>query len=260
MKRTWIYILALAIALPACSWFKKVPEDAPPFTRKKKLLQEVLAQENQFERVRLSGKGHYQGSDQSMSFRFDIRLYRDSIVWIDVGDPFLGLKVARARVYPNRVQFYNKLNKQYYDGDLGALQERIGFSASFRMLMGALAGNLVIPPEENLELQYLPGKYLLTNYQIKESSLPSQTIFHEYHIDPKTHKATLQKRLEPSAGQTFTLSTTNYQNKKGQLWPHKIKFEYRSQETTTLHFEIKSIDVDGDFGFPFSIPSRYAPM
>ena len=252
----------IAMFAVSCGLFRKMPEGAPPFMRKKNLLEEVRAAENDFERLRLSGKGSFKDGSKSQRFRFDIRLRKDSLIWVDLADPLLGLKVARAVIYKDSVAFYNKLNSKYLSGDLSSLQKKIGFEADFGMLMAALSGNLVVPPNDAMQVKFEPGHYLLTDYDVDPEQGPVQSggTFHEYTFDPDTYKASQQKRLEPTRGKTFTLNFDDFKVQGNNRIPQKIQFEYRHNETTEVELEVRSIDLNGNFGFPFNIPKRYAPM
>ena len=244
-----------------CSWFKKMPEEAPDYIRKKKLLQEVISAQNTFEKVRLTGKAKFKSPKMSQSFRFEIRMLRDSVVWLNIGDPFLGLNVARAVAYPGKVSFYNKLSKEYFEGNTQLVQKKLGFAANFEMLTATFAGNLVVPPGENTHLEFLPGQYFITDKpQSEKDAHLSQTIFHEYYVNPQNFKPAIQKRLEPSAGKEVVLKYDDFKEVEGQLWPHSIEFEYRGADYTKVNFDIRDIETNGNFSFPFSIPSRYAPM
>lgn len=252
---------AALLITQGCSWFKKMPENAPEYMREKKLVEEIKNAQNTFNKVRLSGKAQFKSPKMSQSFRFEIRMLQDSVVWLNIGDPFLGLNVARAVAYPGSVSFYNKLSKEYFEGDADLVREKLGFAANFEMLAATFAGNLVVPVGKNAHLEFLPGQYYLTDKpQSEESGNLSKTVFHEYYVNPQNFKATVQKRLEPAAGKEVVLTYKNFKEVEGQQWPHSIEFEYRGADYTQVKFDIRDIETNGNFGFPFSIPGRYAPM
>ena len=61
---------------------------------------------------------------KSYSAKLDLRVQSapEALIWMDVADPIIGLKIGRARVYQDSVQGYVKLYRQYINEPLDRLR------------------------------------------------------------------------------------------------------------------------------------------
>lgn len=260
-----VAILALVILAASCGSKKVIPEGAPPKTKEKALIEKIGQNTNAFKTLRFKSNAKYNDGSSSQSFRLEVRMIKDSLIWADVADPFLGIKVARAIIYKDSLAFYNKLEREYYAGNLRGLTEKLNFDFGFEDLQDILSGNRVIDIDRSFDLFYRKDAYLLANFDADgndNDSIPKagQIEFNEVYISPDHFKPLIQLKRIPTQGMSYVIWNNNIQDWGNFLFPKQLKVEYTQNQTSGLSLEIKSLETNKPTSFPFNIPSGYAKM
>jgi len=259
-----------ALLLVSCKSIKDLPEGAPDIIKRKELSEQVIAAENRFNTLRVVGTGHYDDGKSSQSFRLEIRVLHDSLIWLDVADPLLGIKVARAMVYKDSVAFINRLEKKFFTGKVEDLQKRFKLDFGFNTLQSILSANQLFPvSEQQFELYYRPGAYLLSDFNPdpkgEEEGMEKyfgKEKFRQVYIDPENYKPAVQVQREPAFGKSYTVENKDVSTYEDSLkYPGTIELTYTLNETTKVRIEPRKVSADEDgLNFPFNIPSSYARM
>ena len=112
-----LLLFGFCLFLAACGFTKKIPEGSPSPIKAKALLDSIQNQRLEFNSLILTGTGNYKDAKQDQSFRFRIRMLKDSVIWVDITDPIIGgIKVARAVLYPDSVAFVNFPKQKILNG------------------------------------------------------------------------------------------------------------------------------------------------
>lgn len=262
-----IGILAMAALMAACKGTAKLPERAPAPIKEQALREELKAGQNVYKSLRIRANGSFEQGGSSQSFRLEVRLLKDSLVWIDVADPILGIKVARALVTPDSVAFVNRLSSEYFTGEVGKLQKELGLEFGFSELQKILSAQLIFSLTEEFKLYYRPGLYLLSDFDADDVQAAAKTFgkekFRQVFIDPTTMRPSLQVQNEPVNGKRYSVKYEELgRNEETTLiYPARIEVEYLADEPAKLTLDIRSIEKnDPQLNYPFNIPSGYAKM
>ena len=222
--------------------------------------------QNEFETLRLVGSAKYRKGSTSQSFKLEIRIDHDRLVWVDIADPILGIKIARAVVYPDSVAFVNRIDKQYLTGKTKDLQKQIGISFGFEELQSILSANLLFKLSKEFELYYKEGSYLLSDFDPKPITDPakanrnlSQTVFKQIWVEPTSAKPMLQTLKEPALGKNYSVAYQNITSENDLIFPKTFEIEYLDGgENLTFTYDIKRLEKNNSsLNFPFNIPSDY---
>lgn len=190
----------------------------------------------------------YSEGKKSQSFNLTLRIEKDKTIWINAT---LGL--VRAVATPTSIQYYNKLNNEYFDGDYRILSDLLGTELNFFQLQSLLLGESIVDLNK--------GTYGLAN------------TVNSYGIQPKQQRAlyNLLVLFNPSHFKMdgFSISQplenrqliTNYksfQKVNNKLFPEQIAIiATEENESVFINLEIKSVNLNEDLRFPFKIPSGY---
>ena len=110
-----IYIFAIFI-LASCGGAKKITStEAADDISTQKLISEYYANALDFKTMDARTRVRYTDRKRSQSVTVSIRIEKDQKIWLNAS--LLGISGARALVTPDRVQFYDKLNRQFFDGN-----------------------------------------------------------------------------------------------------------------------------------------------
>lgn len=187
----------------------------------------------------------YRDEAQSFSGSGKIRILKDSIIWGSMN--FLGIPMVKFYITPGRVQYYNKLDQTYYDGNFDLLTQKFGLSFSFNNLQNLLTGDVIVDIDsEKASLEIKPDRYELVpkSPYIKKLELTS------------FYKMLSGSFYESSQGDIF-LQYANYKKNSGRDMPGT--FTIKTVEKL-IKVDYKSIVLDKDLHFPFKIPSNYQKL
>lgn len=264
MKKFFFFFSILLIA-SSCRLKKHIPAGSPPEIKKKELVEEILAAENHFNTLSLKASGRFKTKDGIQSFGIQFRLLRDSLIWVDLSDPILGLKLARAVLYKDSVAFINRIERKYYQGNVESLVQRIKLDLNFELLQNALSANIINPLDaKQYDVFYKKGSYVLADYLYQKDSLilEPKGLAHIIDIDPSNKKPVNQTFTDKAQAQSFSVSYGSLREYEGMIYPRSIDISYYNGEDKTVIElnNIRNLKRNTPLNTPFSIPGSYEPM
>ncbi len=200
----------------------------------------------------LSGKlrATYQDADRTQSVNLSFRMEKDKAIWMSAS--ILGFPMAKVYITPQKVSYYEKVGKTYFDGDFSLVSEWLGTPLDFEKLQNLLLGQAIYDlrtdaytlSESARGFQLLPKK----NSDVKKM----------FMLDAETYKAKAQQLAQESENRSVTVTYEDYQNISGKLIPETITIiANEGGESTNITLQYRNIEFDEEVSFPFSIPSGY---
>lgn len=243
-------VVLLLLVLSACKSAKTVSSSAEINTNLsvKQLIKSTQKQEANFKTLQSKLNIEYSEGKKSQSFNLTLRIEKDKAIWINAS---LGL--ARALITPKKVQFYDKLNNQYFDGDYKILSEILGTELDFYQVQSLLLGESILNlDKDTYELSTLDNSYTLSPRKQKEL-YNLMLLFNAAHYKMDGFVIT-----QPLENRQLNATYKSYQSIKNQYFPEQIEILAREEnEVVTIKLEMKSISLNEDLRFPFSIPKGY---
>src|SRR5690606_27817050 len=193
----------------------------------------------------------YSNGETSQGVTVSLRMKKDEVIWLSAP-----LSVIKIMITPDRVQFYNKLDNTYFDGDYSYLEELLGTKLNFQMVQNLLLGQAII----DLRDQKYYAAAVSDQYQLKpvDQSDIYKTLF---LLEPSNFKMTLQQISQPSALRMLSIMYKNYQKVSGNILPNQIEIKATDKEhMNQIDIEYNNVVFDRELNFPFSIPSGFKPV
>lgn len=113
----------------------------------KQLGDSFKVQETKFEYFTSRAKMLYKDDNQEVSAAVDIRMKRDSIIWMSI-KPMLGIEVMRIIITKDSVLILDRMNKSMSLMSMNELSKKISFPLSFKMAESLIIGNLPLSVKE----------------------------------------------------------------------------------------------------------------
>ncbi len=193
----------------------------------------------------------YSDNKMSTSVNIKLRIDMDKTIWMSATK--LGFPLAKVKITPNRVSYYEKLKGTYYDGDFALLSKWLGTELDYEKVQNILLGQAVL----NLRQGKYDSKLDNQLYQlspIKENELFGILFF----MNPDNFKLNRQEITNTEKQQILTVSYANYKDIKGEQFPENINIIATDRNNlTTINIEYKSVEFNEELTFPFEIPSGY---
>ncbi len=196
-------------------------------------------------------KTRYEDAKISHNLTIKLRVKKDEVIWMSAS--FLGLPVAKVKITPTSVQYYEKIRKTYFDGDFSLINDFLGSDLNFQQFQNLLIGQSIF----NLN----DGRF---NSSINEQSYllnpKNQAELFEifYWINPKHYKLNKQELKNKTADQRLSITYFKYQKISNEYFPKNIEIEaFQPKETTRVKMEYRNVEFDKKLRFPFKIPAGY---
>lgn len=255
------FLLVMGL-LQACGPKIELPEGAPAYIKTNALIKAAKERSLNFNTLSIKGSGRFEEAGKSQSFRFEIRMAKDSLIWVDLADPFLGLKVARGRLSKTELSYYNRLERNYRQGSSEKLAEQMGLSFDFEPMMAILSASF-LDWNQNWYQDLVPGKHQLVNYPLEVNQAPPAPNMPliSQGIEANSYRPIDFRIRRNQVGQNISIELLNYQDFEGTDFPSQVNFHYQeNQRDIKIELKINSLKLDEALSYPFRIPSSYEKL
>ncbi|KAA5827384.1 DUF4292 domain-containing protein [Algibacter amylolyticus] len=214
----------------------------------RQVIKENAKQVATFKTLQSRLKISYTQKGKSQSHTVTFRAKKGESIWINA--PF---SVIRALVTPEKVSFYNKLDKTYFDGDYKYLSDLLGTELDFNKVENLLLGE--------------------TLYNLNASDYTTSVDQEAYIVQPKNQRALFeiffllnasnfkvksQQISQPKEFRHLQIDYLKYQDVDSQIIPELIKvIAVEANEEMLIELEMKSVSLNEALRFPFKIPSGF---
>jgi len=243
-----IGVIALLIVMVSCKSTKTIAAGEVDATlSSKKIVQKHYQNQSDFNT--LSGKLKIDVTDgenaQGVSVSF--RMKKDEVIWISAP-----VGVVKAKVTPNKVSFYNRLQNEYFDGDFEYFSNLLGTEVDFKLLQNLLLGNAVLDlRKDRYVASIVQEKYRL---QPKNARALYKILF---LIEPKNFKIANQQLAQPKEKRLLTIDYT-YQELSEKVIPNVVKVAAINKNfTNDIVLEYRNMEFGRELRFPYKIPKGF---
>ncbi|MBL4745442.1 MAG: DUF4292 domain-containing protein [Flavobacteriaceae bacterium] len=195
-------------------------------------------------------KGKFKNKNTAAGFNLNLRMEIDQVIWMSVKK--FGIPFAKLKITPEKVMFYEKLKRTYFEGDFSLITDFLGTPLDFNQLQNLLLGRPIVEVRTSqLDSNIFKGDYKLFFKK-------QQELFHLFFtIDGRTFTLKNQEIKEVSNAYTMVVNYPKYEHKI----PQKIEIRVLAKnKKTMLDLEFKSVQFNKTLRFPFSIPKGYKKL
>ncbi|WP_162497563.1 DUF4292 domain-containing protein [Aureibaculum marinum] len=250
LKKIAIITLVI-ISFSACKTTKVINEDGNLGLSSKKVIKNHYI--NSFDKKSINAKLKikYKGKSSLPSVTGSLRLQKDKAIWISLTK--LGFPVGKVLITPERVSFYEKINRTYFDGDFTLLSNFLGTELNFQKVQDLLLGQSILDlKKEAFEITSTDQNYLL---KPKVNNPLFDVLF---LINPINFKLNSQQLKQKGENNTLVINYTDYETIDNEFFPRKIHITAKDlKNTSTIDVDYKSVEFDKAVSFPFEIPKNY---
>jgi len=203
----------------------------------------------------LSGKGkvHFTRGSIDQTANFNLRVRRDSAIWLS--GSLIGIEGVRALLTPDSVRVVNRLQKSYFAGDYAYLSQLLGVPVSYEQMQAILLGDYQPAPKGAVPVIKAEGENQNVTY-------PQAPLIIEQLISKATGRLQQLKVSESAAQRSLTVGYTDFQTPSGTDLPFAFTTSVLGQQggagNTTATLSFQKVEVgSGHLDFPFSIPKGF---
>jgi hypothetical protein len=238
----------------------------PTYTKAPKpqeLIDSVEQAHFNFEWVTAKISGKYKGADQSFSFKGNLKIRKDSVIWMSIS-PGLGLELGRVFMDTDSIHFMNRFDKTYYKSSYEDLSERIQSPLSFKRIQALLIGNSLSDYEAKKYYSELKKeKFILSSVSEKQlkkmerSRRKSNEEIYIAEIIPQDSKIVLQQLINLSQDRVLTVEYEDFEDHNQQQFAESVGLSIQAIKGMNLNLSYSKIQLNKKSKFPFKVPSSY---
>ena len=241
----------LLVVLASCKSVRVLPSKAPVKRVDLKVLaSEIVKAEENIKTFRARIKVEYDDQRRKQQVNINFRLEKDKAFWMSAN---MLIPIAKLLITPEEVQFYEKFQKTYYQGDTNFINQKLGTTFEFRDLQNIFLGN-PITDFNSVKFDRIshPQYYVLT------PKVKGQQFRPTYFFDPENFRLKEQRFMVAGSSKTISIKYTQYQRLEGKFVPRIMTisaFDGTNFVQATLEF--LRVDFPKKLSLPFTIPTGY---
>ena len=209
--------------------------------------------DNDFKQKTISARinAKYRGHKSGLNLGIKLRMETDKTIWISATK--YGIPIAKVKITPNRVEYYEKIQRVYFDGDFALLSKWLGTDLDFEKVQNILLGQAIL----DLKKGKYNSKTAGNMYQLspkKDSHLFGILFF----LNPENYKMNKQEVRHGEKEQLLSVAYPEYQDIRGEQFPKYIFIKsVNEKKLTTIDLQYRSVEFNKELTFPFSTPKGY---
>jgi len=252
MRKIFIYIFSITVLLTSCKAKKGITDMG---STKKMSIAKIIKKNNDaksnFNTLRATLKISHKTEAKEQNFTISLRMQKDHKIWMSFKKA--GFSGGKALITPNKVQFYNKLDNVYFDGDFAFISKLLGTTLTFQQLQAVLLGEAIFTLEPaQYDVEILKEGYLLLPKQ------QADLFEHFITINPSNFKIKTQEVNQPKRSRILNIDYNSYQKIENQLLPLAVHIATVAKKSgSQIDITYKNITLNSEMRFPFTIPSGY---
>jgi Domain of unknown function (DUF4292) len=196
----------------------------------------------------------YEDEKKQQSITVSLRMEKDKVIWMKAS--LIGITLAKAKITPERVSYYETVSGTYFDGDFSLLSEWLGTEIDFKKAQAILLGQSIFPIETLQYTTVVQGD----RYKLQPKTQPFNFI-HSLMIASDNFKIDSETLSQPNEERILTIRYDGYQTIEGGLYPSEIHVMATEKNSTTkIDLTYRKIEPNVSINFPFDIPDGYSEM
>jgi hypothetical protein len=192
----------------------------------------------------------YKDPNQSQNVTAEIKIKKNEIILVSIR--ILGITVAKALITPEKVQYYEKLNSSYFDGNYSTLSKLLGTELDFQKVQNLLLGEAF----DNLKT----GKYNFTleDNKYKLASVSNSGISKTIYLSGDNYLVKKEVISQPGLERMLQIIYPARKSAEEYNLPSGISIEANQKsEKTIININYNSISFNEELSFPYSVPNSY---
>jgi len=248
-KQSTLLILGIFFIISCNVKRKTINSIFTPVNSAKTLISIVDANDKFPDWLSLKGKINLEKEGQKINVSTDIRIRRDSAIWLSVNGPF-GIELFRAVLTPDSIFYINISKSTFRKQPISYLHQQIKTEISFQQIQKMFFGT---PNIKKGKYSFLKNE---KTYIISAKNKTEGTI--SFNIDKETFRI-IEGSYFKNKDEYFKFNLTNYVLiKTNFLIPKKLLLDMRARDNFLVELNHSKITANKKLRMNFSIPKSYA--
>ena len=241
----WIFLFAACKSLA-------LPSSRTPMKefQAKDLTKSIAKNQLNYKKFRSRVKTTYDNGKRKQQIIINLRMEKSKSIWMSAN---MIVPIAKLLVTPERVSFYEKFQKTFFEGDVNFINQQFDTSFEFKDLQNLLMGlPLTNIKTGRWQTIYHPKYYILIPKSDKLRFRPT------FFFDPNNFLLLEQRFMVAGTQKSLTVKYFNHQKLDGEFIPGEVQISlFNGSELTRIKLEYTRTDFPDRLSIPFDIPAGY---
>ena len=213
----------------------------------------IVKKQLQYKKFRSRVKATYDDGKRKQQIVVNMRIENAKSIWMSAT---MLVPIAKVLITPDKVSFYEKFQKTFFEGDVSLLNKQFSTDFEFKDLQSLLMGlPLSDLKKGDWERISHPKYYLLVPKSKYLAFRPT------YFFDPNTFLLKEQRFFVPGSQQSLTVKYINHQRLDGELIPGEIQISlFNGKDLKIITLVYNRVEFPSRMSLPFNIPEGYKPI
>ena len=219
----------------------------------KDLTKSIAKNQLNYKKFRSRVKTTYDNGKRKQQIIINLRMEKSKSIWMSAN---MIVPIAKLLVTPERVSFYEKFQKTFFEGDVNFINQQFDTSFEFKDLQNLLMGlPLTNIKTGRWQTIYHPKYYILIPKSDKLRFRPT------FFFDPNNFLLLEQRFMVAGTQKSLTVKYFNHQKLDGEFIPGEVEISlFNGSELTRIKLEYTLTDFPDRLSIPFDIPAGYKPI
>tara|TARA_B100000963_G_scaffold146309_1_gene127439 strand:- start:190 stop:993 length:804 start_codon:yes stop_codon:yes gene_type:complete len=263
MNKQFLFTIFVFLMFASCRSTKTTKTLYTKAPKAETLIESVESAHFKFNWMSAKVSGKFSDSNQSFSFKGNMKIRKDSLIWISIS-PGLGLELGRVLLDLDSVHFINRFEKTYFKSSYAELSEKTKSPLSFMSLQSLLVGNAMSNFKSKKHYSWLENQTFklssASEKQIKKWIRNKRKPSHEIYlasINPKTSKVYSQKFKNLKLNRELNVEYEDFEMHDDLFIAESVNLSIITNKEISLSLSYSKINLNKAFKFPFSVPESY---
>lgn len=251
MIKRIIYFLAIVVFIISCKSNITTTSESVKIMSANRVIKNHYINDFNKETIIARMKVKYIGKSNLPGVTASLRVKKDETIWISISK--LGFPIGKALITKNKVSYYEKINRTYFEGDFKLLSNWLGTDLDFEKVQNLLLGQAIL----NLKDDKYDIALQENNYLLKPKKANDLFVI-LFMINPLNFKINKQQVQESDNGKTLSIEYKEYEKIDNEVFPKNILINaLDGRYTTSVDVDYRSVEFNKTVRFPFTIPKGY---
>lgn len=251
MIKRLTFLLAIVVLIISCKSNRVTINESAKIMSAKRVIKNHYINDFNKETIIARMKVKYIGKNNLPGVTASLRVKKDETIWISLSK--LGFPIGKAMITKNKVSYYEKINRTYFEGDFKLLSNWLGTDLDFEKVQNLLLGQAILNlKDDKYDIDLQENNYLLKPKKANDLYVIL------FMINPLNFKINKQQVQESDKGKTLTIMYKDYEKIDNEIFPKNILINaLDGKYSTSVDVDYRSVEFNKTVSFPFTIPKGY---
>ena len=215
-----------------------------------KIIENHYNNKKDFSTLYIKANAKYKDESQSQSVTAEIRIKKNESILVSVR--FLGITMAKALITPDKVQYYEKIDGKYFEGDYQSLSQWLGTDLDYYKVQNLFVGQAMDDLKKDKYSNSIEDKMYKLENQISDKThkafyFDTDNFFVVKQMINQTDRQRMLQVIYPSFKQYTEASL-----------PGSILIETTQEKgKNNISIDYNTVSFNEELTFPYNVPEGY---